>query len=143
MKELLKPVGIVVAIILLLSLFELFKKNAKLSEAKQEQEQRIEALNNYIDSLDTVVRLSEIRQDEIQAIKEGHQQGLEIHTQTKIKYVTKTIPNYIDIIDMSSVDKRDSIATVIRRTEPISNRFFDLLDSSLTKPRHYEVPLRP
>ena len=143
MKELLKPVGIVVAIILLLSLFELFKKNAKLSEAKQEQEQRIEALNNYIDSLDTVVRLSEIRQEDIQAIKEGHQQGLEIHTQTKIKYVTKTIPNYIDIIDMSSVDKRDSIATVIRRTEPISNRFFELLDSSLTKQRHYEIPLRP
>jgi hypothetical protein len=143
MNDFLKVLAVIVSLIIILGLSELIKVNSAYKDANKAQQDRIESLQSYKDSIDTIIELSLLNQSLYQSDKEFNQNGLELHTQTKIKYVTKTIPNYIDIIDMSSVDKRDSISAVIRRTDPISTEFFHLLDSSITKQRYNEVSLRP
>jgi hypothetical protein len=143
MNDFLKVLAVIVSLIIILGLSELIKVNSAYKDANKAQQERIESLQSYKDSIDTIVELSLLNQSLYQSDKEFNQNGLELHTQTKIKYVTKTIPNYVDIVGMSDLTKRDSISAVIRRTEPISNRFFHLLDSSITKQRYNEVPLRP
>jgi hypothetical protein len=143
MNDFLKVLAVIVSLIIILGLSELIKVNSAYKDAIQAQQDRIESLQSYKDSIDTIIELSLLNQSLYQSDKEFNQNGLELHTQTKIKYVTKTIPNYVDIVGMSDLTKRDSISAVIRRTEPISNRFFHLLDSSITKQRYNEVPLRP
>jgi hypothetical protein len=143
MNDFLKVLAVIVSLIIILGLSELIKVNSAYKEANKAQQDRIESLQSYKDSIDTIIELSLLNQSLYQSDKEFNQNGLELHTQTKIKYVTKTIPNYVDIVGMSDLTKRDSISAVIRRTEPISNRFFHLLDSSITKQRYNEVPLRP
>jgi hypothetical protein len=143
MNDFLKVLAVIVSLIIILGLSELIKVNSAYKDANKAQQDRIESLQSYKDSIDTIIELSLLNQSLYQSDKEFNQNGLELHTQTKIKYVTKTIPNYVDIVGMSDLTKRDSISAVIRRTEPISNRFFHLLDSSITKQRYNEVPLRP
>jgi hypothetical protein len=143
MNDFLKVLAVIVSLIIILGLSELIKVNSAYKEANKAQQDRIESLQSYKDSIDTIIELSLLNQSLYQSDKEFNQNGLELHTQTKIKYVTKTIPNYVDIVGMSDLTKRDSISAVIRRTEPISNRFFHLLDSTLTKQRYNEVSLRP
>jgi hypothetical protein len=143
MNDFLKVLAVIVSLIIILGLSELIKVNSAYKEANKAQQDRIESLQSYKDSIDTIIELSLLNQSLYQSDKEFNQNGLELHTQTKIKYVTKTIPNYVDIVGMSDLTKRDSISAVIRRTEPISNRFFHLLDSSITKQRYNEIPLRP
>jgi hypothetical protein len=143
MNDFLKVLAVIVSLIIILGLSELIKVNSAYKDAIQAQQDRIESLQSYKDSIDTIIELSLLNQSLYQSDKEFNQNGLELHTQTKIKYVTKTIPNYVDIVGMSDLTKRDSISAVIRRTEPISNRFFHLLDSSITKQRYNEIPLRP
>jgi hypothetical protein len=143
MNDFLKVLAVIVSLIIILGLSELIKVNSAYKEANKAQQDRIESLQSYKDSIDTIIELSLLNQSLYQSDKEFNQNGLELHTQTKIKYVTKTIPNYVDIVGMSDLTKRDSISAVIRRTEPISNRFFHLLDSTITKQRYNEIPLRP
>jgi hypothetical protein len=115
MNDFLKVLAVIVSLIIILGLSELIKVNSAYKDAIQAQQDRIESLQSYKDSIDTIIELSLLNQSLYQSDKEFNQNGLELHTQTKIKYVTKTIPNYVDIVGMSDLTKRDSISAVIRQ----------------------------
>ena len=123
-----KPKEILIAIILVVllgSVLELFKQNRIKRQALIEANERNQKYQGYIDSLNVELYLSKIAEDSLEAVKDSELDRLKSITNNKQNYVESYVPNYIDVINWSDINKRDSISAVVRR--------LDRLDRELSK----------
>ena len=130
------PIAIIV-IILIGAVLKLAQQNRIKRQALIEANERNEIYQGYIDSLNVELYLSKIAEDSLETVKDSELSQLKTINSNKINYVTKYVPNYIDVMPWSVVVKRDTISAIVKRIERLDSELLDLLNREATKQRHY------
>jgi hypothetical protein len=137
MKEPYKILLAIILIVLIGATLELFQQNRIKRQALIEANERNERYESFIDSLNVELYLSKIAEDSLETVKDSELNKLKSINSNKINYVTKYVPNYIDVMPWSVVVKRDTISAIVKRIERLDSELLDLLNREATKQRHY------